>query len=74
MFYISASVSYFEMAVRDLTASSLTTVSSDSASYSKRGRKIVLSPMRWNTLPISSAIAKSTSSSSLEFPVIRAIK
>jgi hypothetical protein len=53
-----------EMLIKDLDAYSLTTVSSLLASFSNRGKYTVLSECNSQIFPSSSAIAKSTSSSS----------
>lgn len=62
-FWISSSFKLLQIIVSEAVACSRTTVSSDDARVSKRGRKAHLSGRRAQIEPSSSAIAKSTSSS-----------
>ena len=63
-FYISASLRFSEIVVKDLAAYSLTTVSSYLARSSSKGKNTVLSFIKVKTFPSSSAMANNTSSSS----------
>ena len=63
-FWISASLNSYEILVSESAAYSLTTVSSCFASSSRSTRNTVLSSIKLKHYPSSSAMAKSTSSSS----------